>query len=305
MSKSLSYFNEQTTVYRKMIDERIDKILHVKEDIIPDRVRKAMRYSVLGGGKRIRGILVLAFAELCGGEAEKALDFACALEMVHAYSLIHDDLPCMDDDDIRRGKASCHIEYGEATALLAGDALLTKAFEIVSKADLSADICIEAIKELSQACGDRGMIYGQMIDLFLEENITFASNKELAAKAINKLHNLKTAALISAAAKLGAISAGAGEEYKKAAWKFGNKIGLSFQFIDDILDFTGNEAVLGKPVKSDLKNSKLTSVTVYGQENAYNIAYNLTNEAQKDLEFFEGDSRFLSDFCTILLERDN
>ena len=305
MSENLSYFNEQTTLYRDMIEEKLEEILQIKEDIIPDQVRKAMKYSVLGGGKRVRGILVLAFAKLCGTEEVKALNFACALEMVHAYSLIHDDLPCMDNDDMRRGKPSCHIEFGEATALLAGDALLTKAFEVISKADLPAEIRVEALKELSLSCGDRGMIYGQMIDLFLEENDAFVGDQELSARVLNKLHNHKTAALISASAKLGAIAAGADGESRQKAGKFGNKIGLAFQFIDDILDCTGDDEVLGKPTGSDAKNSKLTSVTVYGQENAYNIACNLTNEAQEDLAFFDGNSQFLSDFCMILLERES
>lgn len=305
MSKNLAYFNEQTTAYKGMINKKLDEILHVKQDIIPDKVREAMRYSTLNGGKRIRGILVLEFARLCGGDIDKALNFACAVEMVHAYSLIHDDLPCMDNDDMRRGKPSCHITFGEATALLAGDALLTKSFEIIYKADLSSDIRIEAVKELSLACGDRGMIYGQMIDLFLEENDSFKQDRELSAKAINKLHNLKTAALISTSARLGAIAANADEHTKQMAGKFGNKIGLSFQFIDDILDCTGNVETLGKPTGSDAKNSKFTSVTVYGQENAYNIAYNLTNKAQEDLASFKGNSQFLSDLCFILLERDS
>ena len=194
-----------------------------------------------------------------GGRREEALPLAAAIEMVHAYSLIHDDLPCMDDDDLRRGKPSCHKVYGEATALLAGDALLTLAFETAAGAPLPEGLRLRAVAALARAAGYRGMIGGQVIDLAYE-------NRPMEPEVLATLHRLKTGALLSVSAQLGAISASAGEDSQRALGDFAGDVGLAFQIADDILDAVGDEAKLGKPIGSDIEQGKTTFVTLYGVE---------------------------------------
>ncbi|MBR6634942.1 MAG: polyprenyl synthetase family protein, partial [Clostridia bacterium] len=190
-----------------------------------------MLYSLKNGGKRVRPMLVLEFCRVCGGDVQAALPFACAVEMIHTYSLIHDDLPCMDDDDFRRGMPSCHKQYGEATALLAGDGLLTLAFSVLSKAALSAERKIEAVKVLADCAGHLGMIGGQTMDLAHE-------GQKITLDQLRKTDALKTGRLIRCACALGCIAAGADEEMHKAAEKYADSIGLAFQIVDDLLDIT-------------------------------------------------------------------
>lgn len=222
-------------------------------------VAEAMRYSLLAGGKRIRALFVLECCAALGGRREDALPLAAAIEMVHAYSLIHDDLPCMDDDDLRRGKPSCHKVYGEATALLAGDALLTLAFETAAGAPLPEGLRLRAVAALARAAGYRGMIGGQVIDLAYE-------NRPMEPEVLATLHRLKTGALLSVSAQLGAIAAGAGEDSQRALGDFAEDVGLAFQIADDILDAVGDETKLGKPIGSDAEQGKTTFVTLYGVE---------------------------------------
>lgn len=260
------------------------------------QVAEAMKYSLINGGKRIRPILALEFARACGGTRNECLPLACALEYVHTYSLIHDDLPCMDNDDLRRGKPSCHKQFDEATALLAGDALLTHAFEIISEAELSDDKKVMAVSLLAQNSGVSGMIGGQVIDLLFEQGSP--NLKELLT-----VYKLKTGALISAACLLGCISAGADSSQMAAASKFAYSLGIAFQIQDDILDITGDEKKLGKPVGSDATNSKKTYATIAGLTKAQQDVKKLTDNAISQLDAFE-DAEFIKLLALKLVNRD-
>lgn len=250
---------------REHLEQDLAAIEAILQTAVPDgdplyqEVAEAMRYSLLAGGKRIRALFVLECCAALGGRREEALPLAAAIEMVHAYSLIHDDLPCMDDDDLRRGKPSCHKVYGEATALLAGDALLTLAFETAAGAPLPEGLRLRAVAALARAAGYRGMIGGQVIDLAYE-------NRPMEPEVLATLHRLKTGALLSVSAQLGAIAASAGEDSQRALGDFAEDVGLAFQIADDILDAVGDEAKLGKPIGSDAEQGKTTFVTLYGVE---------------------------------------
>lgn len=274
------------------INEALEQYLPQSDDIVSE----AMKYSVRNGGKRIRPVLTLEFCKACGAEPEKALPFACAVEMIHTYSLIHDDLPCMDDDDYRRGKPSCHIAYGEANALLAGDALLTLAFETVVKADVPAENVVRAVKELSYSAGILGMVGGQVLDLQNE-------NKSLTRSELEQIHNLKTGELIRVACVLGCIAAGADEEKIKAAEAYAKGIGLTFQIVDDILDVTSDAETLGKPIGSDAENQKTTYVSLLGIEKSKEVAAELTKKAKEVLAVYDENTEALSELADNLLIR--
>lgn len=261
-------------------------------------VAEAMDYSLEAGGKRIRPVLVQAFCELFGGKAEDTKAPASALEMIHTFSLIHDDLPCMDDDDYRRGKPSCHRQFGEACAVLAGDALSIRAFQIIADdKNLSADKKVKLISNLSYSSGAQGMIGGQIIDMENEEKETVDENN------LREMYALKTGMLIKTACIMGCIAAGADDEHIKAAEKYAHCLGLAFQIIDDILDVTADEAKLGKPTGSDADENKTTFVTLFGIDEAKRQAEELTNEALQILDKFEG-SEFLQGLTKYLLVRD-
>ncbi len=256
----------------------------------------AARYSLLGGGKRIRAVLTLAACELCTGSAEPALDYACALEMLHCYSLIHDDLPCMDNDDFRRGRPSCHKQYGEATALLAADALVTAAFEVVANAPLSPASRAEAAAVLAKAGGARGMLYGQELDKRFET--VKASESELL-----QLHAHKTGALIVAAVELGCAAAGETGAKREALRRYAAEIGLVFQIVDDMLDVTSTTQELGKPVGSDAENDKTTFITLYGLQGAGEKARTCNAAALAALEPLGENAEFLRILAQELLTR--
>ena len=261
----------------------------------------SMKYSVKNGGKRVRPLLTLLFCDACGGDVKAALPMAEAVEYIHTYSLIHDDLPCMDNDDFRRGKPSNHKVYGEAMALLAGDGLLTAAFErisIWSRAGLySAEVAVKAISELSAYAGSRGMIGGQVIDIQNEDK------PDISFETLQVLDSLKTGALIEAACALGCIVAGADEEQIAAAKTFASKIGLAFQIKDDILDVTSSLEKLGKMTGSDIENGKTTYVTLLGVEKCQQMVDELTNEAMKELDAFENNEA-LKEYAEYLAKRD-
>lgn len=279
----------------------LDEINSALKEYLPtadDVVSQAMRYSVENGGKRIRPALLLEFCRVCGGDYKKAVPFACALEMIHTYSLIHDDLPCMDNDDFRRGKPSCHIAFGEEYALLAGDALLTLAFETAMKSNLSAEITVKAAKELAKAAGVMGMVGGQVLDLQNE-------GKKVGIPDLQKTDELKTGELIRAACVLGCVCAGADDKKIAAAEKYAHDIGIAFQIVDDILDVTSDEETLGKPIGSDEENQKSTYVSLLGIEKSRKTAEELTLNAQKALDAFDGDVTSLKDFAEKLKNRKN
>lgn len=262
----------------------------------------SMKYSLKAGGKRVRPSLVFQFNELCGGNIEAATAFACAVELIHTYSLIHDDLPCMDDDDMRRGKLSNHVVYGEDMALLAGDALQSLAFEIMTnEKSLSlagAKACCKAVNALSKYCGAKGMVGGQVIDLISE-------NQNAPIEVLQEMHYKKTSCLIKAACELGCISANADETLVNAASQYGECIGLAFQIQDDILDVVSTDEELGKPVGSDSGNNKSTYVSLLGIERCRELVGELTDKAVKSLEVFDADTSALVAFANYLADRKN
>ena len=291
-----SKINEFSELINKDLFEYFDTYLEEYKVIFD-----SMRYSVENGGKRVRPLLTLLFCDACGGDVKKALPVAEAVEYIHTYSLIHDDLPCMDNDDFRRGKPSNHKVYGEAFALLAGDGLLTAAFERITdlhKAGLySADVAVNAVYTLSHLAGSRGMIGGQVIDLINEDNA------DADIDSLMLMDNLKTGALIEAACVMGCIVAEADEAKKKAAAEFAKKIGLAFQIKDDILDVTGTLEKLGKMVGSDEQNGKSTYVTLLGVDKCQELVDKLTEEAMSALDAFD-DNEALKEYAEYLSKRD-
>ena len=283
--------------YIPVIENKLNELLPESGELYSSAVN-AMRYSLLSGGKRIRPILLLEFYSLFGGRAEGALNFAAAIEMIHTYSLIHDDLPCMDNDDMRRGRPSCHKAFGYDTALLAGDALLTHAFFAAANAvDIPPERVSRAISVLAQKAGIYGMVGGQVMDLDFEKN--GANGEELTAMYIKK-----TSCLLEAAAMCGAVLAGADEETVKKTEEYAENLGLAFQITDDILDCTADEKTLGKPIGSDEKNGKTTFVTLLGLDGAKQRAALLTKKAEDILNGFSGDTSYLKELTEYLLNRN-
>lgn len=261
-------------------------------------VADAARYSLLNAGKRIRAVLLFMTAEMCGKDWRRYLRLASAVEMIHCYSLIHDDLPCMDNDDMRRGKPSCHKAFGEATALLAGDALIGLGLETIANDKNIDDLSrIKAMQAITRAMGPMGMIYGQELDLEYEE--------KTADKAVlERIHRHKTGRMISLCGTLGSIDTRLSDGQKKALELFFGNIGLVFQIVDDILDVEGDRALLGKPVGSDSENNKSTFITLYGLEQSKKIANNLTLQANNALKEAFGDkSDTLIEYTAYLLNR--
>lgn len=262
----------------------------------------SMEYSLMCGGKRIRPLLTLLFCEMCGEDIEIALPYACAVEMIHTYSLIHDDLPCMDDDDFRRSKPSNHKVYGEDMATLAGDAMQSLAFEIMlcdaTIQKVGADKAVKAAFTLAKYCGVLGMVGGQVIDIEHE-------NKAAGIEILSEMDEKKTAALIKASCEMGCIIAGADETKVKAASTYAHNIGVAFQIVDDILDVTSTSESLGKPVGSDSENNKSTYVSLLGIDKCKELVTTLTNEALDALSAFDNDTSALKDLACSLKERKN
>ncbi len=267
---------------------------------LQDMLVQAMTYSLLDGGKRIRPILVLEFNRLCGGTQEAAMPFACAVEMVHTYSLIHDDLPCMDNDDLRRGKPSNHKVFGEDIALLAGDALQALAFEIMLREDsvekAGAQRAAAAAGILGRAIGADGMVGGQVIDLLSE-------GKQVPLETLRKMDEGKTGALILACAQMGCVLGGGNQAQLQAAQAYARAVGLAFQIVDDILDIEGDTATLGKQVGSDAANEKSTYVSILGIQQAKALVQQLTQTAIDALHAFEGDTQYLKALAEYLAFR--
>ncbi|MDR3178683.1 MAG: polyprenyl synthetase family protein [Oscillospiraceae bacterium] len=282
------------------INDYIEKIFLTLKDC-EKKLLMAMRHSVLIGGKRIRPILLIKFCKACGGKEKLAMPFACALEMIHTYSLIHDDLPCMDDSDLRRGKPSTHVVFGEATALLAGDGLLTLAFEIVSSAfttfDKDSKKVLKSLEILSKSAGPNGMVSGQSMDLKYE-------NKIIDEKKLQKIHEMKTAKLIVAAAHIGCVVGGGGESQILSAKKYAKNIGLAFQITDDVLDCESTSASLGKPTQTDKKMGKSTFPKLIGINECKRLVKKLTQDAILSLKNFKGDTSGLKFFAEFLSKRD-
>lgn len=281
----------------QQIEERLDSLTKDYDRDYP-KLFESMRYSLLSGGKRIRPFLTMEFCRLFGGDPAAALELGCALEMIHTYSLIHDDLPCMDDDALRRGKPTNHIVFGEAAAVLAGDALLTQAFSVVSAPTIPTAIVPSAVRLLAESAGTFGMIGGQMLDLRGE-------TERLDFEALLEMHAKKTGALIRAACLLGCFSAGitdTDDVRYQAAVTYADNIGLAFQVIDDRLDIVGSEEALGKPIGSDKEQGKTTFLTFMTEEQALDYARDLTEQAKNALSLFP-EKQTLCDLADYLLNR--
>jgi len=298
-SSRLAAFVEEA---RRRVDKALGLYLpEADEDpkaLCPARLASAMRYSVLGGGKRLRPILCLLAAEACGGDIASALPAACALEMVHTYSLIHDDLPAMDDDDLRRGRPTCHKAFDEATAILAGDGLLTLAFEMIARHIQPAGAAIACVQALAEAAGPAGMVGGQMADLQAE------GRTDATLEALEAIHRRKTGALLRASLRMGGLVAGADETALKALHVYGHAVGLAFQIIDDLLDVEGDETKLGKRVGKDSELGKWTYPGLLGIEGSRRRARQLAEEAVDALAPLGEPGERLRALALDLLERD-
>lgn len=280
---------------RQLVDKHLET--YFMEELPQKKLTEAMRYSLLAGGKRIRPVLVMQFCKAAGGNMNAALPFAAALEMLHTYSLIHDDLPCMDDDDLRRGKPTNHKVYGECLATLAGDALQAAAFETLLSAELPAEKVVRAGQILAAAAGEKGICGGQTLDMESE-------GKEIGLGEMTSIHGLKTASMIMAASQLGVIAACGSEDQIKAAEDYAAALGLAFQIRDDILDDISTSQKLGKPVGSDQKSSKSTFVSLMGLEASEILVRKNTEKAKEALSGKFKNTNFLYWLADMLAERD-
>ncbi len=321
---------------RELVEQRLQQCVQGRD--WPERLEEAVNYSLLAGGKRLRPLLVLLSAEVCGGGPAAALPAACAIEMIHTYSLIHDDLPAMDDDDLRRGRPTCHRVYGEALAILAGDALLTLAFETLAESGNSAQIVAAQVLALATAAGGGGMVVGQILDLDAQElrkntreisseavgntedvNVVEAdpapgsdsdricSSKTTASSVehLNCIHSMKTGALIRAAMEIGALSAGAEVHQIRSLRRYGQCIGLAFQIADDLLDVTGDSSRLGKTTGRDEDLGKFTYPALLGQEASRSRAQAMVDEACASLQQFSVRGKHLQQLAKFIVERDH
>lgn len=282
---------------RRTLVERALQAELDRTDILYDKLRASMAYSLMAGGKRLRPILLMAAADAVGADGTKFITAACALEMIHTYSLIHDDLPAMDNDDYRRGKLTNHKAYDEGTAILAGDALLTLAFSVILRQqDVPAERLLRIVDEISRSAGAEGMVGGQMLDLEAE-------NRRISMEELQRVHMGKTGALFRAALRSGAILAGASEQQLAALTAYADHFGLAFQITDDILDVVGTAEDIGKPVGSDEKNHKSTYVTLTSLDEAQSLARQTVESAVDALHIFGDEAAFLRELVLYLVRR--
>jgi geranylgeranyl diphosphate synthase type II len=299
---------------RELVDRKLDSLLkYSPKNTSP--LEESIRYSALSGGKRLRPILMIASNEAFGGKEEMVLPIACAIEMIHTYSLIHDDLPCMDDDSLRRGIATNHNVYGEAVAVLAGDALLTDAFNIMVREGLSCGlrpkILTEVVGDISHAAGSKGMIKGQSIDLTLEgttlaldgTKLVLEGTKDVSVGQVEKMHSLKTGALIEVSVTVGAKIGGANDKQIKKLVTYAKALGLAFQIVDDILDIEGGKST-GKEVGADARNKKTTYPELVGLKRSKRKAQELTKKAFKALKDFDDKATPLREIALYLADRN-
>lgn len=298
MEFNMDSFLAELQQKKQYVDRCLDRLLP-PEDVFPPLIHKAMRYAVFNGGKRLRPIMVLEGGKIAGFEGEALDHLACALEMIHSYSLVHDDLPAMDDDDLRRGQPTCHIVFGEANAILAGDALFTEAFHLLACAaglpGVEGGRLLQVMGEIAEAAGSEGMIGGQVMDLNPEY--------QNGADSLEKLHRLKTGALFRASLRCGALLGGMEAAGLEALTGYARHFGLAFQITDDILDVEGDQKLLGKPVGSDEKNLKVTYTTCYGLEQARKMAEQQVEACLQSLLPFGGEADFLRHLAMYSLQR--
>jgi geranylgeranyl diphosphate synthase, type II len=282
---------------RVEIDAALERYTEFDSDS-PPMLREAVQHSLLAPCKRLRPLLVLMAAEACGSEREAAIPAACAVEMVHTYSLIHDDLPAMDDDDLRRGRPTCHAKYGEAMGILAGDALLTKAFEVLASDLRDKSVGAVCCAELAKAAGSSGMVGGQVDDLAAE-------GQDAGIEMLERIHRRKTGAMFLVSLRLGAIVAGADREQLTALESYGSRLGLAFQITDDLLDVRGDEAAMGKRIGKDSNRGKLTFPALLGVEESSRRAEQLIDEACGALEIFGTNASHLEALARYVVERNH
>lgn len=301
MDFNLAQFKQELEKRKQYIDTCLQKYL-TSSDAYPPIIHEAMHYAIFNGGKRLRPIMVLEGAQLAGGNQESAVPVACALEMIHSYSLVHDDLPAMDNDDLRRGKPTCHIVFGEANAILTGDALLTGAFAVMTESaampGVKPDNLIRIIREIAEAAGSQGMIGGQVIDLQSE-------GQDIDYETLKILHSLKTGKLFQTALRSGAILGDMTQQGLQSIDKYAHNFGLAFQITDDILDINGNEEVIGKPAGSDAKNAKTTYPGLFGLEKSRQLAEDCVQACIDSLQDFGPEADFLRQLACFILQRQN
>lgn len=286
---------------RRVVEESLTSFISGAENSPQKIIFDSMKYSLEAGGKRIRPVLLLETIKMMGGDCSAGIPFACAVEYIHTYSLIHDDLPAMDDDDLRRGKPTNHKVFGEAVAILAGDGLLNSAFEIMS-GEILKNNCVGSVKAMNviaSCAGVNGMIAGQIVDIESE-------GRSISYEELRYLHSKKTGALIKASVMAGAYIAGASEEELKAVERYSENIGLAFQITDDILDVTGNTSELGKNTGSDIQNDKSTYVSLFGIEKARLLAQDCLKDAVESLGNFDSQRRlFMEELARFVVMRKN
>ncbi|MBM7855497.1 geranylgeranyl diphosphate synthase type II [Desulfohalotomaculum tongense] len=292
-------FLQQLKERAKMVEDAFEQYIP-RESAYPSAIHRAMRYSLLAGGKRLRPALVLGAAEAVGCDPRRVMPTACALELIHTYSLIHDDLPAMDNDELRRGKPTNHVVFGEAMAILAGDALLTMAFQLMAENSRTApaEAVVQVIREVARLSGSQGLIGGQVMD-------TVSADNEVDSETLEYIHRHKTGALFRAAVRSGAILGGAGEKQLRALTGYAENLGLAFQIVDDILDVEGDTAKIGKPVGSDEKNKKATYPALFGIEAARQKARQAADNAIKALSIFGPEVEFLRAAVHFIINRDH
>ena len=291
--------------FKQCLKEKASFVEKVLKEYMPEEgyqktVIEAMNYSLSAGGKRLRPILTLEACKIVGGNEDEAISFAIAIEMIHTYSLIHDDLPALDNDDLRRGRPTNHKVYGEAMGILAGDALLNYAFEVMLAGSINKENpekYLKAINEIAKGAGIYGMIGGQVVDVESE-------NKQIEKEKLDYIHMNKTAAMMVGCMRAGATIGGANSEQMEEITKYAKNIGLSFQIVDDILDIVGDEAKLGKKVGSDIENHKSTYPSLLGLDKSKEIAHNLIDEAKKSIEKLSDDVDFLKGLAEYIIDRE-
>lgn len=281
--------------YKNLVDSKLSEFFN-PSGMSYDGLIESMHYSLTAGGKRIRPALVLEFCRISGGDVEKALPVACAIEMLHTYSLIHDDLPCMDNDDLRRGKPTNHVVYGECTATLAGDALQAEAFGTIARSELPAENKIACVEILADAVGSDGMCAGQYLDMVGE-------SKRLTEEELDDINSRKTGALLIAACRMGVAAAGGSGEMLEAAAHYGACVGAAFQIRDDILDVISTSEELGKPIGSDAQEHKNTYMALLGESKCMEMIEKLTNQAKSALCGAFDDTKFLCDLADSMVTR--
>lgn len=283
----------------EIINRALDRLVPPAKEY-PAIIHEAVRYSLFAGGKRLRPVLAMAAAEVLGGDLQNILPAACSLELIHTYSLIHDDLPAMDNDDMRRGMPTCHKKYGDAIAILAGDALLTMAFGLITgcpqSGRITPDRLLGVISEISMAAGTTGLIGGQVVDIM-------STYERVDGETLRYIHRCKTGAIYRASVRTGAILSGAGDDDLKKLTSYAEHLGVAFQIADDILDIVGDEKSIGKPVKSDIKNNKATYPALYGLENSKRMAVEEMEKALQAIEPYGDRADFLGELVRFVVSR--